>query len=67
MWNFRGGSPGLVVTGGDSSSEGCGLESQYLMDILTYIWFKYCLHENTKINEKEALKAIHKKKDNVAE
>ena len=25
---FKGSSPGLVVTGGDSCSEGCGVESQ---------------------------------------
>ena len=31
----KGGSPGLVVMGGDSRSEGCGFESRR-MDILTF-------------------------------
>ena len=48
-----GGSPGLVVMGGDSCSEGCGFESQH--QILDGHFFTYfCLFEKTKINEKEA-------------
>ena len=50
-------SPGLVVKGGDSSSEGCGFESQHhILDghFFTYICCKIlkCLFEKTK-NKKE--------------
>ena len=35
---FKGGSPGLVVMGGDSCSEGCGFESQHcILDVLM-VW-----------------------------
>ena len=33
----KGGSPGLVVMGGDSRSEGCGFESQRILDGLFHI------------------------------
>ena len=50
----RGGSPGLVVLGGDSRSEGCGFESQchvldghdiFHVDLLLKL---YCLFEKTE-------------------
>ena len=40
----QGGSPGLVVMGRDSSSEGCGIESQHL--ILDGHFFTYICHKN---------------------
>ena len=54
-----GGSPGLVVMGGDSCSVGCGFESQYhTLDghFFTFISCKNCNDvwlKKTKINEKE--------------
>ena len=52
-----GGSPGLVVMGGDSRSEGRGFESRHR--ILDGHFFTYCKNCNVclkrpKINEKEA-------------
>ena len=52
-----GGTPGLVVMGGDSCSKGCGFKSQHckldehfsLIFIVKIVTFK-----QTKINEKEA-------------
>ena len=52
-----GGTPGLVVMGGDSCSKGCGFNSQHckldehfsLIFIVKIVTFK-----QTKINEKEA-------------
>ena len=55
----RGGSPGLVVMGGDSRSEVCGFESGtvYWMDIYSHIFVvkmcNVCLNI-LKINDKEA-------------
>ena len=54
-----GGSPGLVVMGGDSRSEGHGFESStiYWMDIFSHIFVvkicNVCL-KRPKINKKEA-------------
>ena len=51
-----GGSPGLVVIGGDSCFKGRGFESQnHFLDghFFTFIGCKNRLFENTKINEKE--------------
>ena len=54
----RGGSPGLVVLGGDSRSEGCGFESQchvldghdiFHVDLLLKL---YCLFEKTENKRK---------------
>ena len=57
---FLGGSPGLVVTGGDLTSEGCGFESQHCVlhghyctiisckIVLMFVW------KWPKLNEKEA-------------
>ena len=56
----KGGSPGLVVMGGDSWSEGRGFKSQlHILDghFFTYICCKNCNDaclERPKINEKEA-------------
>ena len=54
-----GGSPGLVVMGGDSCSKGCEFESQHrMMDrhLFTFICCKNCYvgFEKTKIMEEEA-------------
>ena len=55
-----GGSPGLVVMGGDSLSEDCGFESRCHIldghDIFTLISCKNCIVrlKRLKINEKEA-------------
>ena len=57
---IAGGSPGLVVMGRDSCSEGCGFESQYrILDghFFTYICCKNCNDvclKRPQINEKEA-------------
>ena len=54
-----GGSPGLVVKGGDSYSEGCEFNSWHqLLDghFFTLIWCKFCVlfvWKRLKINEKE--------------
>ena len=53
------GSPGLVVKGRDSRSEGCGFESRHrILDghFFTYICCKNCIVclKRPKINEKEA-------------
>ena len=56
----EGGSPGLVVMGGDSCSKGCEFESWHcILDghFFTYLFvvkFVACVFEKTKINEKEA-------------
>ena len=53
-----GGSPGLVVMGGDSCSKGCGYESRRLIldghDIFTLICCQNCIVclKRLKINEK---------------
>ena len=51
---FKGGSPGLVVMGGDSCSEGCGFESQHriLNGHFPHIFVVkiLILFEKTKIN-----------------
>ena len=53
-----GGSPGLVVMGGDSCSEGCGFESQHhiLNGHFSHLFVVkiVILFEKTKINEKVA-------------
>ena len=60
MFTVWGGSPGLVVMGGDSCPEGCGFEYQHSIlggHFFTNICCKNCnffLFEKTKINEKEA-------------
>ena len=58
--SLKGGSPGLVVTGGDSRFEGCGFVSRCrILDghfitlicckiVLIFVW------ERPKVNEKEA-------------
>ena len=46
MLTQKGGSPGRVVIGGDSWSEGCGFESQHCTQdghFFTYICCKNCL------------------------
>ena len=53
IWSL-GGSPGLVVMGGDSCSEGNGFKSQYCILDGHFITFICCLFEKRKINEKEA-------------
>ena len=55
--HVEGGSPGLVVMGGDSYSEGRGFESRHhILDrhFFTFICSKNCnsLFEKTKINKK---------------
>ena len=51
-----GGSPGLVVMGGESCSKGCEFKSRHhLLDghFFTFICYKNCyVFEKTKINEK---------------
>ena len=56
---FIGGSPGLVIMGRDSCSEGCGFKSRHhILDghFFTYICCKNCnvCLKRPKINEKEA-------------
>ena len=48
-----GGSPGLVVMGGDSRSEGHGFESRHRIHIFVVKICNVCL-KRPKINEKEA-------------
>ena len=56
--NCKGGSPGLVVMGGDSRSEGCGFESLHcILDghFFTYIFCNTCNDvrlKRPKINDK---------------
>ena len=59
----KGGSPGLVVKGEDSCSEGCGFESQQRMDIFTFICCTNCnvCLKRPKINKKRPRIAILKK------
>ena len=58
IWDHLGGSPGLVVMGGDSCSKGDGFESQgcILVEYLSHLFVEklQSLFEKTKINEKEA-------------
>ena len=54
----EGGSPGLVVIGGDSSFQGCGFKSQHciLDGHFSHLFAakNVMLFERTEINEKEA-------------
>ena len=68
MGNALGRSPGLVVMGRDSHSEGCGFKSRHrILDghFFTYICCKNCnvCLKRPKINEKEADLAHFLKKD----
>ena len=51
-------SPGLVVMGGDSCSEGCGFKSHHhvLDGYFSHLFVVkfYCLFQMTKINDTEA-------------
>ena len=60
QYQMLGGSPGLVVMGRDSHSEGCGFDSWYrILDVhfFTYICCNNCnvCLKRPKINEKEAV------------
>ena len=50
----RGGSPGLMVMGGGSYTEGRRFESQHHIFSHQYVVKILCWFEETKINEKEA-------------
>ena len=52
--SWLGGSPGLVVMGRESRSEGRGFESRHWMDIFSHILTikLYCLYENTENKRK---------------
>ena len=57
-WRFLGGSPGLVVRGGDSWSRGRGLESKHcILDghFSHSLQRLNCLFEKTEINKKETV------------
>ena len=66
MLTQKGGSPGRVVIGGDSWSEGCGFESQHCTQdghFFTYICCKNCLFVWKDENkQKEAGNGPFKKK-----
>ena len=58
-YRLRDGSPGLVVMGGDSCSEGCGFKSQHSIleghfSHLFVVKIVMFVLKKTKINEKEA-------------